>query len=187
MTNSNTHIRVASETDILHADEVCRWYHISSQERGTGIATRTVSYIQKKMQTGDAVIAYNGIEPIGFCYIETFEDKNYVSNSGLIVDKDYRGNGIAKEIKAKVFALARSKYPKAKVFGITTSDKVMKINIDLGYIPTTFENLTSDERFWNGCSSCPNYNILIDKNKKMCLCTGMIADPKHLKNKTNEE
>ena len=179
-------LREASQLDFAQAQTICNWYYLSSQERGTGIATRTVSYIQTKMEKSEAVIAYDGSQAIGFCYIETFEEKNYVSNSGLIVHKDYRGLGVAKKIKAMVFNLAKKKYPEAKIFGITTSEKVMKINIDLGYIPTSFTKLTSDEKFWSGCSSCPNYSILLEKNKKMCLCTGMIALPDTQKTNNDE-
>lgn len=186
MVSTNFTMREAGIKDLSHAETICNWYYLSSQERGTGIATRTISYIQAKMEKAEAIIAYDDFEPIGFCYIETFEEKNYVSNSGLIVHKDYRGQGIAKQIKALVFELAKKKYPGAKIFGITTSDKVMKINIGLGYIPTSFTNLTSDEKFWDGCSSCPNYSILLEKNKKMCLCTGMIALPEISKSKTND-
>ena len=47
------------------------------------------------------------------------------------------GDGSGK-IKAKAFELSKKKYPEAKLFGITTSLPVMKINSDLGYKPVTF-------------------------------------------------
>jgi hypothetical protein len=83
--------------------------------------------------------------------------------------------GISKAIKKKAFNLAREKYPKAKIFGITTSSIVMKINAELGYIPVSLTELTSDDEFWRACSSCPNYDILQRHERKMCLCTGMLA------------
>lgn len=54
---------------------------------------------------------------------------------------------------------------------------VMKINSDMGYKPVTFSELTQDEQFWKGCSSCPNYDILTSTERKDCLCTGMLYDP----------
>ena len=54
----------------------------------------------------------------------------------------------------------------------------MKINSELGYKPVTFSELTQDEAFWKGCQSCTNYDILTRTERKMCLCTGMLAPSK---------
>ena len=116
---------------------------------------------------------------MGFCYVETWSHGRYVSNSGLIVDPEYRQYGLARRIKKQAFDLARDLYPDAKIFGITTSGPVMKINSELGYIPVTFSELTQDDVFWQTCSSCPNYEILQSKDRKMCLCTGMLAPSKN--------
>jgi len=94
----------------------------------------------------------------------------------------YRNQGLAKKIKQKILEHSKEKYPDAKIFGITTGLAVMKINYDLGYQPVTFSELTNDEAFWNGCQTCKNYDILMRTNRKMCLCTGMLYDPKHEKN-----
>ena len=72
-------------------------------------------------------------------------------------------------------------FPEAKLFGLTTSLAVMKINSDLGYRPVTFSELTDDAEFWKGCSSCVNYDILSSKNHQHCLCTGMLYDPNEKK------
>lgn len=168
-------IRTTSSTDSVYATLICEWYIVSSQDRGTGIALRTEEYISQKISSGNAVIALEGEEIIGFCYIETFEGAKYVSNSGLIINKQFRGNGYARSIKEATVNLARNKYPQSKLFGITTSDVVMKINSELGYIPVSFTQLTSDIKFWNGCKSCKNYDILLRNDRKMCLCTGMLA------------
>ena len=53
----------------------------------------------------------------------------------------------------------------------------MRINTELGYEPVTFAKLTDDERFWAGCQSCVNYDVLQRTNMTKCLCTGMIYDP----------
>ena len=98
-------------------------------------------------------------------------------NSGLIVHPDYREKGLAKAIKTKIFELSKKLYPEAKIFGITTSAAVMRINSDLGYKPVVFSELTTDEMFWKGCQSCVNYDILTRTNRQHCLCTGMMYDP----------
>jgi len=164
-----------SALNIMYASEICQWYVISSEERGTGIALRTEEYISQKMTIGNAVIALQGDVVVGFCYIEIFENTKYVSNSGLIVAKKFRGRGLSRMIKTAVVNLSRTLYPTAKIFGITTSDIVMKINSDLGYQPVSLGKLTSDINFWNGCKSCKNYDILLRNDRKMCLCTGMLA------------
>ena len=37
--------------------------------------------------------------------------------------------------------------------------------------------LTQDEDFWKGCKSCVNYDILMMKERKNCMCTAMLWDP----------
>ena len=185
--SQNILIRIAKENDCIHADTISAWYIRSSQERGTGIATRTPEYLKTKINNGNAVIAFVDDKLAGFCYIEVFSSGEYVSNSGLIVTNDFRRMGLAKKIKEVAFNLAKDSNPEAKVFGITTSDVVMGINSDLGYRPVSFNQLTQDEEFWKGCSSCKNYDILTRNEKKMCLCTAMLAPSKNEKMKLDLE
>ncbi|HVU97563.1 MAG TPA: hypothetical protein VHE34_20205 [Puia sp.] len=151
----------------------------SAKARGTGIAKRSPDYIQQKMREGKAVIAFteDGIWA-GFCYIETWSHGEYVANSGLIVSPPFRKSGLAKMIKKKIFELSRKMYPNAKIFGLTTGLAVMKINSELGYEPVTYSELTQDDAFWAGCKSCVNYEILMSKERKNCMCTAMLYDPK---------
>lgn len=174
-------VNIANATHLHLAEKICELYAVSAKERGTGIAKRQPDYIQEKMKQENAIIALQGDELAGFCYIETWTHDKYVANSGLIVSPKFRGQGLAKRIKQHVFQYARDKYPSARVFGITTSLAVMKINHDLGYRPVTFSELTQDEAFWKGCQSCPNYDILTRNDRKICLCTGMIAPSKEEK------
>ncbi|MBD2770046.1 GNAT family N-acetyltransferase [Hymenobacter sp. BT664] len=169
-------IRVATTADAQYADQLCQWYIDSAKQRGTGIAKREPAYVAHKMASGDSVIAFVDDQLAGFCYIETFDDKTFVVNSGLVVNAEIRKHGVGRAIKQAVFELSRSKYPNAKIFGITTSLAVMKINTELGYKPVTFSELTSSEDFWKGCKSCKNYGILTENERRMCLCTGMLFD-----------
>ena len=172
-------IVVANETHAHYAQQICDLIEESARVRGTGIAKRDPEYIKKKLVSGHSAVALDGDKLVGFCYVETWGHGNYVSNSGLIVDPEYRKHGLARAIKKEAFDLARNLYPDAKVFGITTSGPVMKINTELGYMPVPFSELTQDDTFWKGCSSCPNYAILQAKERKMCLCTGMLAPSKN--------
>ncbi len=180
-------IQIAKTHHTSYAEEICALIKDAANKRGTGIAKREPEYIKKKIKNGNSVIALDDKTLVGFCYIEIWENKKYVANSGLIVNPNYRGQGIAKKIKSKAFELSRNKYPESKLFGITTSLPVMKINSDLGYRPVTFSELTQDETFWKGCQSCPNYDILSRNDRKNCLCTGMLYDPKHPNNKPKKE
>lgn len=151
----------------------------SAAARGTGIAKRSPDYIEQKIDEGKAVIAITDHnEWVGFCYIETWGHGEYVANSGLIVAPAFRKSGVAKSIKQKIFELSRKKYPNSKIFGLTTGLAVMKINSDLGYEPVTYSELTQDDTFWAGCKSCVNYEILMSKDRKNCMCTAMLYDPK---------
>jgi hypothetical protein len=168
---------VTDNSHTKYAGEICALIEESAKQRGTGIAKRDINYIIRKIENGNAVIClrYDG-KLAGFCYIETWSNANYVANSGLIVHPDYRKHGLAKMIKRKAFELSRKLYPKAKLFGLTTSLAVMKINSELGYKPVTFSELTQDDQFWQGCSSCVNYDILNRMKRVHCLCTGMMYD-----------
>jgi len=178
MKNEDFIITVANTTHLDFAKIICDEYESSAKARGTGIAKRSPEYVKQKMLEGKAVIAFSadGIWA-GFCYIETWQGE-YVANSGLIVAPQFRKAGLAKSIKKKIFALSRQKYPEAKIFGLTTGLAVMKINSELGYEPVTYSELTQDESFWAGCKSCVNYEILMSKERKNCMCTAMLYDPK---------
>ncbi len=168
---------VADSSHEKYAQAICEMIEEAAKLRGTGIAKRKPEYIREKIHKGNAVIALEGEKIVGFCYIESWQGHKFVANSGLIVHPDYRKTGLAKQIKSKIFQLSRKKFPESKIFGITTSLAVMKINSELGYKPVTFSELTTDETFWKGCESCKNYDILCRTERKMCLCTGMVYDP----------
>ena len=167
----------ANVAHLKYVSQINDTIDMASKERGTGIARRSDEYITKKIMEGKAIIALEGETFAGFCYIESWGHNRFVANSGLIVGKEYRGVGLAREIKKKAFEISRTRFPDAKIFGLTTGLAVMKINHELGYRPVTFSELTDDEDFWKGCQSCVNYDILQRTGRSKCLCTGMLFDP----------
>ncbi|MGA0048999.1 MAG: GNAT family N-acetyltransferase [Flavobacteriaceae bacterium] len=179
----------AKAEHISFAKEISQCIDESAKIRGTGIARRTPEYIATKITNGNAVIAIDGDQFAGFCYIEIWGHGKYVAHSGLIVAPKYRAQGLAKQIKKGVFDLSLEKFPNAKIFGITTGMAVMKINYELGYKPVHFSELTDDPEFWKGCQTCKNYDILTRTERQMCLCTGMLYDPnkKTEKKKFNQQ
>ena len=172
-------IVIAGKSHIQYAKQISELIASSAQVRGTGIARRTPEYIVSKIENKNAIIALDGDVFAGFCYIEVWGHGKYVAHSGLIVAPDFRGQGVAKKIKRKVLELSLKKFPDAKIFGITTGMAVMKINYELGYRPVHFSELTDDPEFWNGCRTCKNFDVLTRTERSMCLCTGMLYDPKN--------
>lgn len=180
-------LEVSSEKHLVYVEEIRNEMEDSAKKRGTGIAKRSSEYLGKKISEGNSIIAIdeNGTWA-GFCYIETWTNGEYVANSGLIVSPQFRNAGLATQIKERIFQLSREKYPNAKIFGLTTGMAVMKINSSLGYKPVIYSELTQDEQFWNGCKNCVNYEILMMKERKNCLCTAMLFVPENL-NKENKK
>lgn len=170
---------VAEECHTRFAETICREIYISSLERKTGIAKRTPEYICDKIRAGKAVIAVTDDGDFaGFSYIESWGGKSFVANSGLIVAHAYRGLGVAKMIKEQTFLLSRRLFPDAKIFSITTGAAVMKMNYEFGFRPVPFTELTDDPEFWKGCEGCRHFEILKSHDYKMCICTGLLYDPK---------
>ena len=148
---TNTHsdgikVIIADASHEIYVDEILDTISAAAKVRGTGIAKRTHEYVAQKMREGKAVIALSEEgEFAGFCYIESWGNKQYVANSGLIVNEKFRRHGLAKRIKKRAFDLSREKWPNAKLFGLTSGGAVMKINTELGYVPVPFSELTDDE------------------------------------------
>lgn len=172
-------IEVANANHIFWVKEICDITLSSALARGTGISGRSPESLESKMKNGEAIIAFAADGTwAGFSFISSWENGKYVSNSGLIVAPQFRHTGLAKRIKRKIFELSRQKYPEASIFSLTTGLAVMKMNHELGFEPVTYSELTNDEVFWENCKSCVNCPILMSKERKNCLCTAMLYNPK---------
>jgi len=180
-------VMVADVSHEKYVDIILETIEAAAKVRGTGIAKRTHEYVAQKIREGKAIIALCGDDFVGFQYIESWGNKQYVATSGLIVDDKYRHRGIAKRIKHAAFQLARLRWPNAKLFSLTSGSAVMKLNTELGYIPVTFADLTDDEAFWKGCEGCVNHDVLRRTDRKYCICTAMLYDPKDPRSRIYEE
>ena len=188
MKKEDISVMVADASHEKYVDIILDTIEKAAKVRGTGIAKRTHEYVATKMKEAKAVIALYGDEFVGFSYIETWGNKQYVTTSGLIVDPKFRGLGVAKRIKDLTFTLARTRWPHAKIFSLTSGAAVMAMNTQLGYHPVTFAELTDDEAFWRGCEGCINVDVLKRTGRKYCICTGMLYDPEeHLPAKLTED
>ncbi len=171
-------ITVAGQEHLPYVPQIENAILEASRVKGTGLAKRSQEYLSEMIRKGKAVIALSeDNEFAGFCYIESWGHEKFVANSGLIVVEAFRGHGLAMQIKEEAFKLSRKLFPHARMFGLTTSLAVMKINSALGYKPVTFSELTDDDQFWKGCQSCSYYDILFRTNRTHCLCTAMLYDP----------
>ena len=170
-------VLVADRQHEQYIDQILETIAEAAKDRGTGIAKRTHEYLATKMREAKAVIALCGDRFAGFSYIETWGNKQYVTTSGLIVHPDFRHLGVAKRIKDMTFSLARTRWPHAKIFSLTSGAAVMTMNTQLGYQPVTFADLTDDEAFWRGCEGCCNVDVLHRTGRKYCICTAMLYDP----------
>ncbi len=180
--NDGIEVVVADASHERYVDTILTTITEAAKVRGSGIASRTHEYLATKMKERKAIIALAGEEFAGFCYIESWENKHYVANSGLIVVPKFRGHHLATRIKKTAFALSRLRWPQAKIFGLTSSGPVMRINTMLGYVPVPFSELTQDDEYWKGCGTpdhpcCVNYDVLCRTGRKYCVCTGMLYDP----------
>ncbi|AWU39298.1 bifunctional argininosuccinate synthase, acetyltransferase activity of N-acetylglutamate synthase [Blattabacterium punctulatus CPU2] len=170
-------VRVSHEEDTKYASLICKKIQESAKIRGTGIAKKDPEYIKSKMINGNAVMAFYNGKIAGFIYLEVYQNKEFVVNSGLIVFPEFRKKGLANIIKIEIFKLSRKKFPNSKIFSITTSHSVIKMNTKLGFNPVSFSELTQSEEFWKGCKSCANFDILTRNKRNMCLCTGLLYKP----------
>jgi hypothetical protein len=175
---SKFRLEEAGVQHIALAVQICEEMSSSAKVRGTGIARRSPQHIIQKMLDQHAIIAFDDSgEWAGFCYVQVWQNGEFVSNSGLIIAPKFRKQGLGRAIKKRTFDLARKKYPMAKVFGLTTSSAVMKINTELAYQPVIYAEIPQEPAFWSACGSCVNHEILIKKEHRNCLCTAMVFDP----------
>lgn len=185
--NDGIRVVVADASHEKYVDIILETITDSAKKRGSGIASRTHEYLATKMKERKAVIALAGEgedeEFAGFCYIESWGNKEYVANSGLIVVEKFRHHHLATRIKQTAFTLSRLRWPHAKLFGLTSQSAVMKINTALGYVPVTFAELTMTRLLEGmrhaGASCCINYDILQRTGTKILCMHGHALRPGH--------
>ena len=78
----NIVIQVASQMHLDYVDTILDTIEKAAKVRGTGIAKRSPEYVKQKMLEGKAIIALDGADFAGLCYIESWSNKMFVANSG---------------------------------------------------------------------------------------------------------
>ena len=167
-------VRVSGQGDGRWAADAAALIEEASAEHD--IAPRAVSFLTKKLETGRAALALEGDALVGFGYWSEWEGGAYVSHSGLVVRSDRRGTGLGRELKALLFEGSRLRFAAAKVMSLTTSPQVRSMNLRLGFRLCGFDEVTSDEDFWDGCKTCSRYEETRSAGLRCC-CEPMVLDP----------
>lgn len=170
-------LSVSNENHTPFAREIELLFEQVTNEKSIGINLKKGQYIGEKIIKGDAIIATKQGRLAGFCYLRNRNNDDYVSISGIVVVPQFRRLGLAKMMIEEIFQVARKKYPKAKLFSLTTSPEVMRINSIHGYKTVNYSKLSTSNKFWAECSDCLNYNFLQKNNNTRCLCSAMLFNP----------
>lgn len=171
-------VRKAVKEDLVFVSSIVEEIAYWAKFRSTGVTTRTTMYVQQKIEEGLALIALDAKgDWVGFCYLETWEHEKYVANSGLVVLPEFRNTGLAFQLKQMALQVAARKYPRAKVFSLTTSLSVAKINHELGYKVVSHDQLLEDEYFIKGCGQVLDYPKMVQTHAGDSECFIMVYDP----------
>ena len=171
-------IVVAQEEHIPFIPDILDAIYEASLVPGNSIVMRDPDYLASKMREGKAVIALCNNAFAGFCYIESWQNGEFVANSGLIVKPEFRGQGLASRIKAKIVEVCQHMFPRANLFGITKSATVIRMNERLGFQQVPYTDITNDPAFWKGCDTCRHYEELLQNEGKNCRCIALLLRPK---------
>ncbi len=174
---STVRVMVADESHARYIPDILDAIFEASKVPGNSIVMRDPDYLALKMKEGKAVIALDGESFAGFCYIECWQNEEFVANSGLIVRPEYRGQGLATRIKRVIFETSRRLFPNASIFSITKSEAVIRMNTALGFRKAGYGELTSDPKFWKGCETCRHYPELLASDFTSCRCVGLLFSP----------
>lgn len=149
---------------------------IAAAAKDNDIAEREPELLEEKIRSGKAAVALEGERLVGFGYFSEWQGGAFVSHSGLVVDPSLRGQGVGRRLKMALFEASEEMYPDATTMSLTTSEAVKAMNRSLGFRVVPFEEMTTDERFWDGCKTCRNYER-VRAEELRCCCEGMIRPP----------
>jgi len=167
-------VRVATEADAGFADAAAAL--IAAAARNHDVARRPPELLRAKIQAGQAVLALDGDELVGFGFWSLWQGGRFVSHSGLVVRADRRGIALGSRLKLALVASSRERHPDAVLMSLSSSPLVQAMNHALGFVRVPLDQLTTDPEFWRGCESCRNHSELCT-HPGHCHCIGMILRP----------
>ncbi len=172
-------IALAEKCHIGLAQSIVDEINYSAKIRGTGIPDRTVDYIIEKIEAGLAVLAIDQETGkwIGFCCIDVWSHKKYIASTGLIIKPEFRGIGISKAIKYKIFEICRDKFPHSKIFSLSANPVVIKVNMELGFKSVSFNSVMNDSDFITGNNCKVNFVEMMKEKSEDSGYLALIYEP----------
>jgi N-acetylglutamate synthase-like GNAT family acetyltransferase len=168
-------VQIATAYHVVYVSLIAEMITEANQEPGVALVLRTQEYIAAAMKQGHAAIALNGLgDVVGFCLIKLWDNGKFISNSGLVVKKEYREHGVGTAIIQKLYQLCVQQYPASTLFSLTDSPMVIKTRTAMGFGEVPYSDITQDPQFWQGCTTCPHYPTLVQNGGKKCLCKVLI-------------
>ena len=175
-TPSPVRVLLAREEHARFASRVTALLRWAAQE-GAAVAIRTPAYVRLLIRERKAVVALAGDRLVGFMFLQVWDEGRFVSHSGMVVDRAFRGRGIARALKQKILALTRRRFPRAAIVSLTQAPEVLEMNRRLGFRPVSQEDLPRDAGFWKACATCPYFEGPRRKAGERCCGTAMRYDP----------
>jgi N-acetylglutamate synthase-like GNAT family acetyltransferase len=123
--------------------------------------------IKKLLESGLTVMVWDkeGV-PIGFAAV-TFEwPGGWKELGGLVVNPDFRQQGVGHKVVAKQIEMAKAKFPDGKLFALCNKDS-LKILSSLGAEVIEDPKLLPNE-VWGACLECPNFQKAKVEGKLCC-------------------
>lgn len=123
--------------------------------------------IKELLESGLTVMVWNteGI-PIGFAAV-TFEwPGGWKELGGLVVNPDFRQQGVGHLVVAKQIEMAKEKFPDGTLFALCNEDS-LKILLSLGAEKIEDSELLPKE-VWGACLECPNFQKARAEGKLCC-------------------
>lgn len=168
-------VRAATPSDEDRADEASRL--IADAAARHDVARRDPELLRQKIRDGRAALALADDRLVGFGYYAEWEGGRFVSHSGLVVNEDWQGHGVGRQLKETLFEASRALFPAAVTLSLTTSPAVEALNLSLGFEHCSFDDMTHDPGFWDGCRTCRNY-AQVRREGRRCCCFGMRRLPR---------
>ncbi len=138
-----------------------------TKESGT-MLPKEPGVIKELLEQSVTVVAWSDgrdPKPIGFAAV-TFSWGGWKEIGGLVVDKEYRQQGLGHSLVAEIIKAAQENYPDSNLFALC-NEKSLKLFLDNGAKIITEPDMLPAEVFGE-CISCPMFSDTKAKGKLCC-------------------
>lgn len=162
-------VRVTRPADVVHVPRI-QALIFDAQQTGAIIAERTADYLASAIRERRAVVVMRGPLLVGFAAAHAWENDRFVSHSAMVVAKEMRGRGLARQMKQELIDFSRKRWPAAAILSLTLSTQVENLNKAFGFESVPYCDLTKDPEFWRGCEGCIHHAHLKRNQQQDCHC-----------------